>query len=284
MYIKDLLRKGEIELNIYNIEESNLKVRLLLSNLLGKNKEYLLIHDMEELKKDVEEAFWNGIARLKLGEPIQYIIGKQEFYGLDFFVNKNVLIPQPDTEILVVETLENIKQYFYSKNIKILDLCTGSGAIAISIKKNVDKYCGQTNEIWASDISHEALSIAEINSEKNNVEINFIESDLFNNINERFDVIVSNPPYIETNVIHNLPVEVQNEPKLDLDGGEDGLEFYRTIAKEAPNFLNSEGIVLVEIGYNQKDEVIRIFEENNYKEIYSKKDYSGNDRIVVARF
>ena len=284
MYIKDLLRKGEIELNIYNIEESNLKVRLLLSNLLGKNKEYLLIHDMEELKKDVEEAFWNGIARLKLGEPIQYIIGKQEFYGLDFFVNKNVLIPQPDTEILVVETLENIKQYFYSKNIKILDLCTGSGAIAISIKKNVDKYCGQTNEIWASDISHEALSIAEINSEKNNVEINFIESDLFNNINERFDVIVSNPPYIETNVIHNLPVEVQNEPKLALDGGEDGLEFYRTIAKEAPNFLNSEGIVLVEIGYNQKDEVIRIFEENNYKEIYSKKDYSGNDRIVVARF
>lgn len=284
MYIKDLLRKGEIELNIYNIEESNLKVRLLLSNLLGKNKEYLLIHDMEELKKDVEEAFWNGIARLKLGEPIQYIIGKQEFYGLDFFVNKNVLIPQPDTEILVVETLENIKQYFYSKNIKILDLCTGSGAIAISIKKNVDKYCGQTNEIWASDISHEALSIAEINSEKNNVEINFIESDLFNNINERFDVIVSNPPYIETNVIHNLPVEVQNEPKLAIDGGEDGLEFYRTIAKEAPNFLNSEGIVLVEIGYNQKDEVIRIFEENNYKEIYSKKDYSGNDRIVVARF
>ena len=283
MNIRDLLKKGEKELNIFNIEESNLKVKLLLSNLLGKNKEYLLIHDFKEIDEAVEKDFWNGIDKLKKGEPIQYIIEKQEFYGMEFFVNKNVLIPQPDTEILIIETVDIIKNNYTKDNLKILDLCTGSGAIAIAIKKDVDKNRGKQNEIWASDISLEALEVAKINSKKNNAEIKFIESDLFNNINEKFDLIVSNPPYIETKVIEELSIEVQNEPKLALDGGIDGLNFYRKIAKEARNFLNIDGTIVVEIGYNQKDKVIEIFEENNYKEIYAKKDFSGNDRIVVAK-
>lgn len=283
MNIKEILKQGEIQLNNCNIEESNLKVKMLLSNLLEKNKEYLLIYDTEEITKEIEKAFFDGINKLKLGEPIQYIIGKQEFYGMEFFVNRNVLIPQPDTEILVMETLEVINTLFKGENIKILDLCTGSGAIAISLKKFVDKNCVQTNEVWASDISTEALKIAEINSKKNDVKINFIHSDLFDNINEKFDMIVSNPPYIETKVIHNLPVEVRNEPKLALDGGEDGLDFYRKIAKEARRYLNINGVLAVEIGYNQKEAVTNILKENNYKEIYSKKDFCGNDRIVIAK-
>lgn len=283
MNIKEILKQGEIQLNNCNIEESNLKVKMLLSNLLEKNKEYLLIYDTEEISKEIEKAFFDGVNKLKLGEPIQYIIGKQEFYGMEFFVNRSVLIPQPDTEILILETMDIIKNNYTKENLKILDLCTGSGAIAIAIKKDVDKNCRKQNEVWASDISSKALKVAKINSQKNNAEIKFIESDLFNNINEKFDLIVSNPPYIETKVIEELPIEVQNEPKLALDGGEDGLDFYRKIAYSGRNFLNEKGTILVEIGYNQKDAVIKIFEENNYKEIYAKKDFGGNDRIIVAK-
>ena len=286
MKIKELLRKGEIELNNSNIEEGNLKVKILLSNLLGKSKEYLFIHDTEEIEDDVQTKFVKAIDRLKCGEPIQYIIEKQEFYGREFFVNKNVLIPQPDTEILVEEVLEIIKEYNNKNSVKILDLCTGSGAIAISIKKEIKemyKNCGKCIEILASDISKDALEVAKINLEKNEAEITLVQSDLFENINEKFDIIVSNPPYIESNVIEDLPKEVRNEPKLALDGGPDGLYFYRKIAETARKFLNEEGTIAVEIGYNQKEDVIRIFEGNQYKEIYCRKDFGGNDRIIVAK-
>lgn len=286
MYIKDLLKNGEMELNNSNIEEGNLKVKMLLSNLLGKNKEYLFMHDTEEVEQEIQRKFLKGIDRLKSGEPIQYILEKQEFYGIEFFVNKNVLIPQPDTEILVEEVLEIIKKDYNGKSVKILDLCTGSGAIAISIKKEIQKMyknCGKLTEVWASDISKEALEVAKINSEENEAKITLIQSDLFENITEKFDIIVSNPPYIESDVIETLPEEVKNEPKLALDGGQDGLDFYRKIAETARGFLNEEGTIAVEIGYNQKDEVSKIFKENNYREIYCKKDFGGNDRIVVVK-
>lgn len=283
MNIRELLKKGEEELNKVHIEESNLKTKILLSNLLGVNKEYLLIYDEENINEDKQYAFLKAIDRLKIGEPIQYIIEKQEFYGLNFFVNKNVLIPQPDTEILVYEVVEIINKEFVDKKCRILDLCTGSGAIAISIKKTVDTNCGKINEVFASDISEEALNVAKINAKNNEAEITFIESDLFHNINEKFDIIVSNPPYIESETINKLPKEVQNEPKIALDGGKDGLDFYKRIAKEARNYLNINGTLALEIGYDQKEEVIKILKENNYREIYSKKDFGNNDRIVVAK-
>lgn len=275
MNIRNLLQFGIKELKDNNIEETSLKCKILLANILNVSKEYLIIHDNEELEENIVIDFNNKIEELKNGKPIQYITCNQEFMGLNFYVNENVLIPQPDTEILVEEVLQILKQNV-SKS--ALDICTGSGAIAISIAKMLGNI-----DVVASDISDKALEIAKKNSENNNTNIKFVLSNMFENINEKFDAIVSNPPYIEEKVIPTLPKEVKNEPYIALAGGEDGLKFYRIIAKEGKNFLNENGYIAVEIGYNQKEKVIDIFENEGYKEVYSKKDLGGNDRIVVAR-
>lgn len=274
MNIKDLLIFGTKYLKDNNIDEANLKCKILLTSILKVSKEYLIIHDTEVLSENIVSEFKNKIEEIKSGKPLQYITNKQEFMGLNFYVNENVLIPQPDTEILVEEVINKMKQ---NVSLTVLDLCTGSGAIAISIAKNIDKLM-----VSASDISDKALEIAKKNAEANNVQVNFILSDMFENINAKFDCIVSNPPYIEDCIIKTLPKEVQNEPYIALAGGEDGLKFYRIIAENAKKFLNDNGFVAVEIGYNQKDKVIQIFENEGYKNIYSKKDFGGNDRIVIA--
>ena len=274
MRIRDLLKLGFDTLK-ENIEDANLKVKLLLMHLLNVSKEYLIIHDDEDVSETVIEEFKNKIEELKNGKPIQYIINVQEFMGLSFYVNENVLIPQPDTEILVEESIDLINK-FNAK--KVLDLCTGSGAIAISIKNN----CHMVDVIGI-DISEEALEVAMKNAKFINVDVNFQKSDMFENINEKFDIIISNPPYIENEVIKTLPKEVQNEPYIALAGGENGLDFYKIIARDAKKYLNENGIVAVEIGYNQKDSVINLFEKEGYREIYSKKDFGQNDRIVVAK-
>ena len=202
--------------------------------------------------------------------------------GLNFYVDENVLIPQPDTEILVEEVINmcrNINCSEPEKTIKVLDLCTGSGAIGVSIAKNIEK-C----EITLSDISYDALKIAQKNSAEVTVlgdtqNNKIIQSDLFEKIEEKFDIIVSNPPYIETKTIQTLDKEVQMEPRIALDGGEDGLDLYRRIIKEAYKYLYNNGILALEIGYNQEDRVINLLKESNmYKEIYSKKDLSNIDR------
>lgn len=275
MDIKNLLEYGTKILKDKQIEDSFIKCRLLLASILNVSKEYLIIHDNQELDESIVLDFKNKVKELENGKPIQYITCKQEFMGLNFYVNENVLIPQPDTEILVEEALKIIKE----NEIKsVLDICTGSSCIAVSIKSKTSKVC-----VTASDISEKALEIAKKNAVNNNVSIDFILSNMFEKINSKFDLIVSNPPYIENDVIKTLPKEVQNEPYIALSGGEDGLDFYRIIGKNAKNYLNAHGYVAVEIGYNQKEKVIKIFEDEGYKEIYSKKDYSGNDRIVVAR-
>lgn len=274
MNIKNLLIFGTKYLKDNNIDEANLKCKILLASILKVSKEYLIIHDLEELAENIVTEFKNKIEEIKNGKPIQYITNKQEFMGLNFYVNENVLIPQPDTEILVEEVISKMKQNVSST---VLDLCTGSGAIAISIAKNID---GLT--VFASDISDKALEIAKKNARDNNVQVEFILSDMFKNINIKFDCIVSNPPYIEDNIIKTLPKEVQNEPYIALAGGEDGLKFYRIIAENAKKFLKENGFVAVEIGYDQKDKVMQIFENEGYKNIYSKKDFGGNDRIVIA--
>ena len=290
MNIKQALEYGIELLNKNNIESPNLKTRMLLANILNKNKEYLLIHDTEELNISNINKYKEDIQKLANGIPIQYIINKQEFMGLEFYVDKNVLIPQPDTEILVEEVINICKEQNANKKIKILDLCTGSGAIGISIANNI-KNC----EMTLSDISYDALEIAQKNSvivedigedigdsQKSNIRT--IQSDLFEKIEGKFDIIVSNPPYIETKTIQTLDKEVQMEPKLALDGGEDGLDLYRRIIKEAYKYLNNNGTLALEIGYNQKDKVINLIKASNmYKGIYSKKDLSNNDRIVVCK-
>jgi len=274
MNIKELIKNGTEILKKYNIDEAYLKAKILLEYELGVKNEYLIIHYEDEVEIKNLEKYKLDLQKLVNGFPIQYITNNQEFFGLNFYVDENVLIPQPDTELLIEEVI-NIAQKMEKP--KILDMCTGSGAIAISIAKNINA------EIYASDISKKALNISKVNAKKNNIDIKFIESNMFSKIDKKFDIIVSNPPYIETNTIQLLSDEVKNEPKIALDGGEDGLNFYRILAKECKKYLNNSGILAVEIGYNQKEKVLKIFQENGLKDLYSKKDYGNNDRIIIGR-
>ncbi len=282
MKIKDVLFQGISILKECNIEDLNMKARIVLADLLGKNKEYLIIHSEDEVEEELYRVFLEKINRIKNHEPLQYVINKQEFMGFNFYVDKNVLIPQPDTENLVEEIIflsEKIRNNI-NDEIRILDLCTGSGAIAISISKLI-----KNSLVYASDISEDALKIAKENSIQNKANVLFFESDLFERISNinKFDIIVSNPPYIETEIIKSLSEEVKKEPILALDGGEDGLTFYKRIIENGKNYLNTNGYLAFEIGYNQRSEVEEIFRKNGYRNIYSKKDLSGNDRIVVGQ-
>ena len=276
MTINEIMKIGVYELRKKNISEPILKMRILLASVLNKTKEFIIANGNYTLNEYLQQELLKKIEQLKEYIPIQYLIKKQEFMKLNFYVNENVLIPRSDTEILVEEIINK-----YNKdNLKILDICTGSGCIAISLKK----YMPNT-EIYATDISKEALKVANINAKNNNVKINFIYSDMFKNLkNKKFNIIVSNPPYIRTKIIPYLEKEVQKEPKLALDGGEDGLYFYREIIKEAYTYLKEKGIIFLEIGYDQKEEVINIIKKDNrYKFVECKKDLENNDRVIIIR-
>lgn len=276
MKIKEILEYGKN--NLIEKEEGLRLSKMLLKHLLNVKDSYLIINSDKELEVFVEEKFKEGVELLKNGMPLQYITNYQEFMGLSFYVDSNVLIPQPDTEILVEEVLDILKKDSNKK--RVLDLCTGSGAIGISIAK----YSEST--VTMSDISKNALEIAKKNATVNVVidKCKFLLSNMFENIDEKFDVMVSNPPYIKTKVINTLDKEVQNEPMLALDGGEDGLNFYRIIAENAYKYLNKDGILALEIGYDQKEEVIDLLEQvDKYTDIYCKKDLGDNDRIIVCK-
>ena len=276
MNLREVLKQGIEKLKENNIEDASLKAKMLLSEILEMKKEYLIVHEEEILDEPDINTFFEKIDRLVNNEPIQYILNRQDFMGLNLYVDSNVLIPQPDTEILVEEVIALASE---KENLKILDMCTGSGAIAISLAKYI-----KNSNVYATDISEKALEIAKDNSLKNITDITFIHSDVFENVKENeFDFIVSNPPYIETDVIKTLSKEVQNEPHIALDGGEDGLYFYRKISKEAFDFLKQDGYLAFEIGYNQREAVENLLRENGYKNIYSKKDLGGNDRIVIGQ-
>ena len=269
MNIKEVLKEVN---SILNGSNSTLKAKLVLCHMLDKPKEYLIIHDDEVLDDEFVLKYKENIQKIADGMPVQYVTGQQEFMKLNFEVTPDVLIPQPDTEILVQEALNIIKP-----NAKVLDMCTGSGAIAVSIAKYKKDI-----EVAGSDISKGALRVAKTNASNNNVKIKWLLSNMFENITEKYDVIVSNPPYIKTDVIKTLSKEVQNEPKVALDGGEDGLEFYKIFAKEAGKYLKPEGMLLLEIGYDQADEVCNLLEEN-FEDIKVIKDLSQNDRVIIAK-
>ena len=279
MTIMEAIKKGMIELKNSNIESPKLKSRLLMQFTLNKPRQYVIVNDMEELNENQRKKYFDAILKMKKGIPLEHITHQKEFMKLNFFVDENVLIPRQDTEILVEEVIK-IAQKTNAK--KILDLCAGSGAIAVSLAK----YLPET-EITAIDISNEALKIAKKNAISNQVEnqITFISSDMFTNLNdEKFDIIVSNPPYIRRNVIDTLDEEVKKEPYIALDGGEDGLYFYKKIIKESYQYLKYGGYLCLEIGFDQKIDVIELIEnEEKYENTYSKKDLYDNDRIVVTR-
>ena len=278
MNIKQALEEAKNILKSNDFEDSNIIAKELLSYVLKKDKVYLTINLDSDLT-DIEYAeFTKYIEQIINGNPLQYITQKQEFMGIDFFVNEDVLIPQPDTEILVETVLDICKKYD-KQSLRILDLCTGSGAIAISLSKILN------TQVFASDISTKALEVAEKNNVLNNTKVEFIESNLFEQINEeKFDIIVSNPPYIKNEEIKSLSKQVQNDPYIALAGGEDGLDFYRKIIDEAYKYINKNGYLCLEIGYDQKEDLIKLIKQNeNYEYENCIKDLSNNDRCIIAK-
>lgn len=275
--IKQILTKGMIMLKSSNVECPKLKARLLLQYVLKKSRQYLIVYDDREIGKKEQLEYFTNIEKLSKGVPLQHITHMQEFMKMDFYVDENVLIPRPDTEILVEEVIKIAQKLDMPR---ILDLCTGSGAIAISVKKSV-----KNAEVYAVDISEKALEIARKNAKKLDTRIKFIKSDLFKELNNlKFDIIVSNPPYIKKEDIKYLSDEVQKEPQIALDGGNDGLDFYRKISEQAIDYLKFKGYLCLEIGYDQKKDVLKIIEEQgNYANTYGKKDLCGNDRIVITQ-
>ena len=275
--IKQTLTKGTIMLKNSNIESPKLKARLLLQYILKKSRQYLIVYDNQEVDKKAQWEYFVNIEKLTKGMPLQHITHTQEFMKMDFYVDENVLIPRPDTEILVEETIK-IAQTM--ERPKILDLCTGSGAIAISLKKYIP-----SAQVYAVDISKKALEISKKNAHRLEAEVKFIESNLFEKIkNEKFDIIVSNPPYIKKSDINYLGQEVQKEPQIALDGGYDGLDFYRKISYQAIDYLKFGSYLCFEIGFDQKEEVMEIIDKvEHYKGTYCKKDLCGNDRIIITQ-
>ena len=292
--------------NKINCEKKSNK--LLNSGKLDDKKENNKKFDLETQKINEIFEFANQI---KNGKPLQYITKEQDFYGYEFYVDERVLIPQPDTEIVVDTAIKllknkeksnlannsksnnkesenlinykteeasntdfnNINEDKSNNKIEILDLCCGSGAIGISIKK----YFGDSVNVTLSDISDDALEVAKINTKKLNANCKLVQSDMFKTIEGKFDLIVSNPPYIKTSVINSLENNVKNEPKLALDGGEDGLKFYKIISKNYKKYLKENGNLVLEIGYDQKDEVMQLFENSECI-----KDFAGNDRVIIC--
>lgn len=244
--------------------------RIVFQSVTGKTVSEVLTHPENTLDADFEEIF----ARIKSGEPVQYVLGETEFMGLTFKVNKNVLIPRQDTELLCEWAIDFAES---KKKARVLDICTGSGCIAISVGKLTNA------ETFAFDISEEALKVAEENNRLNDAEVKFFKADAhtFRDLSE-LDLILSNPPYIETEVVKSLDKNVRDfEPHLALDGGEDGLDFYSDIAKNSFEMLKDGGALAVEIGYNQGLAVSEIFKKH-FGNATVLKDLSGLDRMVYG--
>lgn len=252
----------------------SIEAKMLLSSITGYDTLNLLNHLDENVSQEKIELYKKLIDARLNNKPVQYIVGTTEFYGLELFVNENVLIPRFETEELVENTLKIINEKFNS-NVKILDLCCGSGAIGLAIKNKLPNAV-----VTMSDISKKALEVASKNKENLNLNVEIIESDLFENINESYDVIISNPPYIATNEeIESLVKD--NEPHLALYGGEKGLDYYERILENISGYLNNKFLIALEIGQNQKEDIINIINSNlTNVEIITKKDLSDKDRMI----
>lgn len=272
--LKGLLADGAKMLTQAGIDEAELDAGYILEYITGLNSAQYFIHSEDIIEKNKAEEFFRLIERRSKRIPLSYVIGTRDFFGLTFKVDENVLIPEQETELLVEEVIK------HSEGKSVLDMCTGSGCIAISIA-----LFGKPSKVAASDISEKALEVARENAKSLKAgEISFIQGDMFENVTDKFDIIVSNPPYIETGEIDELMPEVRDYiPRLALDGDIDGLKFYRIISKEAVKKLNKNGRIFYEIGYNQSRAVASILFENGFTDITVIKDYSGLDRIVMAK-
>lgn len=279
MTIREIIIKYSEKLKEIS-DTPRLDVELLLEKVLDVDRLYLHININKEITNEEENKFIQLINERIKGRPIAYIVENREFMGLDFYVKEGVLIPRPDTEILVEEIIELCK---CKDSVNILDIGTGSGAITISLAKYI-----KNSSVMSFDISEIALEIAKKNAVNNEVDskIKFVKSDLFESIKGKdikFDVIVSNPPYIPKADIKTLHTQVKDyEPYNALEGGDDGLDFYRNITKESIHYINEGGVLAYEVGHNQAVDVVKIMKDNGYTNIYTKKDLQGIDRVVIG--
>lgn len=291
MNYRDACLEGAKRLEKAGAAEAKLDAQLLLEWVCGTNRGTLLAHPELLLTEQQEKDYVNLIAEREKRIPLQYLIGSQNFMGLEFYVNQSVLVPRQDTELLVEEVMPHVHD-----GMRILDMCTGSGCILISLLQYSNHCAGV-----GADISEEALEIAGKNAKRIlaakgmtvcfgngapvNDEIHFVQGDLFAPVEGKFDILVSNPPYIATDVIATLEPEVSvYEPAAALDGGADGLDFYRRLIPCAGGYLTRGGMLFLEIGYDQADAVCKQMADAGFVDITVKKDYAGLNRVVLGTF
>ncbi len=283
MNYKECYAWGKASLEEAHVAEAALDARLLLEWVCHTTRQDLLVHGERPVSEEEEQAFKAALTKRGAHIPLQHITGEQEFMGLTFLVNDKVLVPRQDTEVLVEEAMR-----YLHDGMRILDLCTGSGCILLSLL-----HYSNDCEGVGTDLSSEALKVAVENAKRLGLygddmsdRVSFREGDLFQALSQeekKFDLIVSNPPYIQSDVIPTLMEEVKaHEPMMALDGGEDGLDFYRQITEQAPAHLNGGGMLMFEIGYDQSDAVQELMTQKGFKEVTGIKDFAGNDRVVYG--
>ena len=271
---KEILQWAIAELG----KENRMEAELLLCHVLDINRALLLAHDTDSIGADKAEAYRTLVARRKAGEPFQYLLGSANFMGLDFIVTPDVLIPRFDTERLVEKALELLQPIAQPI---VLDICTGSGAIAVAIS-----HYKPDAAVYAGDISEAALKVAEQNNQCLNTHVSFRQGNLlepFDDLNGTVHLLISNPPYITTQEMQELPIDVQQEPHLALWGGEDGLDFYRILSAKAPLLLRAGGWLMFEIGWKQGAAVSSLMQQQGFQNVAVLQDWQGNDRVVVGQ-
>ena len=273
MTVREILRWGTQQLNDAGVPDGDFDAQEMLAHVLGEDRLRMRAESWRDVPQEAQARYCSMIVRRQAREPMQYILGETAFMGLCFHVEPGVLIPRFDTEILCEEALRRI----VGRKLRVLDIGTGSGALAVSIARLAPQ-C----EVTAVDVSDTALRVAAGNAERLGANVRFVKSDCFTALaGETFDVIVSNPPYIDAGEMAELMPEVLREPELALFGGEDGLIFYRRISREAPAYLAPGGCLLFEIGWKQREPVEALLREH-IGEPFSMKDYGGNWRVVGA--
>ncbi len=277
MNIQTLLNKANKTLSSSSSKSPKLDSEILLSEAINKNRQYLILNSNEELIKENIKSFENLLKRRKRGEPIAYLVKKKEFWKQNFYINKNVLIPRPDTELLVEETL---KLFNVNSKLNILDIGTGSGCILLSILKERRNFFGT-----GIDISKKAINVARFNAKMHQLSnrVKFYNSDVDNFLIGKYDLIISNPPYIKRKDLKCLEVDVRNfEPKLALDGGRDGFSEITKVISKTSMLLKKNGRFILEMGFDQKNRILNILKKNNFFINKVLKDYGKNDRCIIS--
>ena len=277
MNIQTLLNQASKTLKQLSNTSSKLDSEILLSKIIKKNRKYLILNSNEELKKENIKSFDYLVKRRKKGEPIAYLINKKEFWKQNFYINQNVLIPRPDTEILVEETL---KLFNVNSKLNMLDIGTGSGCILLSILKERRNFFGT-----GIDISKKAINVARFNAKMHQLSnrVKFYNSDVDKFLIGKYDLVLSNPPYIKRQDLKYLEVDVKGfEPKLALDGGKDGFSKITKVISKTSTLLKRNGRFILEIGFGQKKKILSILKQNNFFINKVVKDYGKNDRCVIS--